>query len=128
AVARYALQLARRVLPSAPDWEFVGLAVPDGLSSAADGLEPKIPLVRCPAGYLSPLEQQMLLASLIKLSCDLFHATSFSLPGLWRGRLVATFHDVNHLVFPEKYGPGRVAYYPLIVGPWPRGAPACIAT
>src|SRR5215471_1995158 len=93
-IARYALELARRLPPLAPDWEFVGLTGPDGLSSAAGGLEPKIPLVRCPAGYLSPLEQPMLLASLIKLSCDLFHATSFSLPGLWRGCLVATLHDV----------------------------------
>src|SRR5260370_6911203 len=120
-IARYSLELARRLPKLAPDWEFIGLTGPSGLD-LTPSLE--IPLQRCAAEYLSPLEQPALLASLLKIGCDLFHATSFSLPALWIGRLVTTLHDVNHLALPENYGLGRVPYYRLGVGPRAKSPPA----
>jgi len=125
-IARYALELARRLPVLAPDWSFVGLTGPRGIDADLGPLRPSIPLIRSMAGFLSPFEQPALLASLIGLRCDIFHATSFSLPALWPGRLVATLHDANHLALPENYGPGRVAYYRLIVGPRARFAAALI--
>ena len=62
----------------------------------------------------------------MRSGCDLFHATSFSLPALWPGRLVATLHDANHLALKALYGPGRVAYYRAIVTPRARLARALI--
>jgi glycosyltransferase involved in cell wall biosynthesis len=116
-ISRYALELARRLPALAPDWHFVGLAPPHGLSEETRELWPSIPLARCPAGFLSPLEQPALAISLFKLGGDLFHATSFSLPALWRGRLIASLHDANHLALHDQYGLRQRMYYRLVVGP-----------
>jgi len=125
-IARYALELACRLPALAPDLRFSGLTAPEGLPAGLGALTPRIPLHRCPVGFLSPLEQPALAASLVRLGPDLFHATSFSVPALWPGRLVATLHDANHLVLSEQYGPGRRAYYTLVVGPRARTARALI--
>jgi glycosyltransferase involved in cell wall biosynthesis len=125
-IARYALELARRLPALEPSWEFVGLAGPGGIPPALGELQPKISLVNCAAGFLAPLEQPALLASLVKISCDLFHATSFSLPAFWPGRLVATLHDANHLALRGSYPLSRLAYYRLLVGPRARNAAALI--
>jgi glycosyltransferase involved in cell wall biosynthesis len=125
-IARYALELACRLPALAPDLRFSGLTGPEGLPPGLGALTPRIPLHRCAADFLSPLEQPALAGSLLALGPELFHATSFSLPALWPGRLVATLHDANHLALPENYGPGRRAYYRLIVGPRARRARALI--
>ena len=125
-IARYALELARRLPALAPELRFSGLTGPEGLPAGLGALTPSIPLHRCPVGFLSPLEQPALAASLWRLGPSLFHATSFSLPALWPGRLVATLHDANHLVLAEEYGPGRRAYYTLVVGPRAKRAQALI--
>jgi glycosyltransferase involved in cell wall biosynthesis len=126
-IARYALELARALPPMLPPgWELRGLTAPEGLPSDLGELAPAIPLVRGTAGFLTLTEQPLLAADLFRARADLFHATSFSLPLLWPGRLVATLHDANHLALPENYGPGRVAYYRLVVGPRARFARALI--
>jgi len=126
-IARYALELARRLPALQPSWEFVGLAGPNGVPQDLGELQPQIPLVNCAAEFLSPLEQPALLASLMRVSCDIFHATSFSLPALWPGRLVATLHDATHLALRSTYSLGRLAYYRLIVGPRAWAAAALIS-
>jgi glycosyltransferase involved in cell wall biosynthesis len=125
-IARYALELASRLPALAPDLRFSGLTGPEGLPAGLGALTPRIPLHTCRAGFLSPLEQPALAASLALLGPDLFHATSFSVPALWPGPLVATLHDANHLALSDQYGPGRRAYYKLIVGPRARTARALI--
>lgn len=125
-IARYALELACRLPALAPDLRFSGLIGPEGLPAGLGTLTPRIPLHACRAGFLSPLEQPALTASLVRLSPDLFHATSFSVPALWPGRLVATLHDANHLVLAEEYGASHRVYYRLIVGPRARTARALI--
>ena len=126
-IARYALELARRIPPLAPSaWEFVGLTGPQGLPADLGPLRPTLPLVRCGAEFLSPLEQPAMLAALAPLRCELFHATSFSLPALWPGTLVATLHDANHLAHPGNYGISRQAYYWLVVAPRARTAAALL--
>ncbi len=125
-IARYALELARRIPLLAPELQFSGLVGPDGLPQELGELLPRIPLVRCSATFLSPLEQPALAATLFRESPDLFHATSFSLPALWRGRLVATLHDATHLAIPEGKDLGRTAYYRFVVGPRARSAKALI--
>lgn len=125
-IARYALELARALPRLAPELRFSGLTGPEGLPSDLGPLAPELPLLRCSAGFLSPLEQPALLASLVRVRPDLFHATSFSLPALWPGRLVATLHDANHLALPDNYGAGRQIYYRLVVGPRAQRADALI--
>lgn len=124
-IARYALELARHLPRLAPGWDFVGLTGPDGLPELGS-LTPSLALERCAAPFLSPLEQPAYVTALLKLRVELFHATSFSLPGLWPGALVATLHDANHLALKQEYGFGRQAYYRLIVGPRGRAARALI--
>ena len=126
-IARYALELAQRLPSLQPSWEFIGLAGPRGLPDGLGELRPRIRILRCPADFLSPLEQPAVLASLARASCDLFHATSFSLPALWPGRLVATLHDAIHLALPESRSWQRLAYYRLVVAPRARFAAALIA-
>ncbi|MGQ0504857.1 MAG: glycosyltransferase family 4 protein [Myxococcaceae bacterium] len=116
-IARYALELARRLPALAPSWKFEVLTGPVGLPSNLGALAPQVPQVKCRAGFLSPLEQPALAATLARASCDLFHATSFSLPALWSGKLVATLHDANHLARQSDYGLSQLAYYRLVVGP-----------
>lgn len=125
-IARYALELARRLPALAPEWEFIGLVGPDGLASALGPLRPRLPQVVTSARFLSPFEQPSLAAALAGARFDLYHATSFSLPALWWGPLVATLHDANHLALPENYRPGTTAYYRLVVGPRARRAQALI--
>lgn len=125
-IARYALELARRIPPLAPAHQFLGLVGPDGLPDHLGPLEPSIPLLRCPAAFLSPLEQPALAASLLRARADVFHATSFSLPALWPGTLVATLHDATHLALAENRTLSRVGYYRAIVTPRARRAAAII--
>ncbi len=125
-IARYALELARRLPLLAPDWEFIGLTGPEGSLEVDDALRPSLQLHRCPANYLSIAEQPALLISLLRTSGDLFHATSFSVPLLWRGALVVTLHDANHLALPENYGIDRAAYYRMVVIPRVRTAKAVL--
>ncbi len=125
-IARYALELARRIPPLEPGWQFVGLTGPDGVPEDLGDLAPRIPLVRTAAEFLSPFEQPTLAASLLKLSPDLFHATSFSLPALWPGPLVATIHDANHVALNESQSRTRTAYYRFVVGPRAKRAKALV--
>ena len=120
-IARYALELAR-VLPGlAPDLIFEGLGPPAGLPELGP-LAPAFPVHAAGAGFLAPLEQPSLAAGLRRLGPDLFHATSFSVPLLWRGPLVATLHDAAHLARSEEFGPLTAVYYRLVVRPTVRRA------
>ena len=120
-IARYALELARVLPQLAPDLRFEGLAPPAGLPPLGP-LAPAIELHRARAGFLSALEQPTLAADLRGLKPSLFHATSFSVPALWKGRLVATLHDAAHLARAHEFGPLTAVYYRLVVGPAVRRA------
>jgi len=124
-IARYALELAR-VLPGlAPDLAFEGLGPPGGLPELGP-LKPRFPVHAAAAGFLSPLEQPALAAALRRISPDLFHATSFSVPRLWRGPLVATLHDATHLVLHADFGRLTALYYRVVVRPTVRRARALL--
>jgi glycosyltransferase involved in cell wall biosynthesis len=120
-IARYSLELAR-VLPSlAPDLTFEGLGPPRGLPPLGP-LDPPFVVHRTAAPFLGPLEQPALAAILRRLRPALLHATSFSVPLLWGGPLVATLHDAAHLVLSEDFGPLTALYYRFVVGPRVRRA------
>ncbi|AKQ67178.1 Glycosyltransferase [Myxococcus hansupus] len=125
-IARYALELARRMPALAPDLRFSALVPPEGLTPGLGALTPRMPLHRSLARFLSPLEQPALTADLVRLAPDAFHATSFSLPLFWSGRLVATLHDANHLALADQYSPAQALYYRAVVGPRARRATALI--
>ena len=122
-IARYALALAARIPALLPEVEVVGLGPPRGLPELGR-LAPPIPIRRCGARFLSLLEQPALAAALVAARADCFHATSFSLPLLWPGPLVATLHDATHLVRASDYGPATAVYYRAVVGPRLRRARA----
>jgi glycosyltransferase involved in cell wall biosynthesis len=125
-IARYALELARRLPALEPRWQFQGLVGPGFVADELGELAPRLPLIRSAADFLSPFEQPVLLADLVRARPDVFHATSFSLPALWPGRLVATLHDANHLALPESSTVTRTAYYRLLVAPRAERARALI--
>lgn len=125
-IARYSLELARRLPALAPGWTFVGLTDPDGLPADLGDLSPRIPLVKAPARFLSMLEQPALLTTLVRERPSLFHATSFSVPALWPGPLVATLHDATHLALEETASLTRRAYYRAVVVPRANQARALI--
>lgn len=125
-IARYALELARRLPQLEPGWQFYGVTGPDGVPDGLGELAPRIPLVRCSAPFLSPLEQPALAATLFRNAPQLFHATSFSLPALWPGPLVATLHDSTHLALLDTASISRTAYYRLVVRPRAQRAKALI--
>jgi glycosyltransferase involved in cell wall biosynthesis len=117
-IARYALALANELPLLEPHWEFVGLTAPQGLpSDLGPALQPRIRCVPARARFLSVLEQPTLPVDLLEGRCDLFHATSFSVPLLSPVPLVATLHDANHLALGEEYSPAQTLYYRTIVGP-----------
>src|SRR5256885_5211176 len=118
-IARYALELARRLPALEPSWKFVALTGPG--SADVD-----LAIELCSAEFLSPFEQPLLAAAVFRSRCDLFHATSFSLPLLWPGKLVATLHDANHLALANEYGRKQAAYYRVVVRPRARFASALI--
>jgi len=115
-IARYALALAARIPALLPEVDVVGLGPPGGLPPLGP-LTPAFPVRLCAARFLSPFEQPALAASLWRARADCFHATSFSLPFLWPGRLVATLHDATHLVRAEEYGLATALYYRTVVRP-----------
>lgn len=125
-IARYALELARRVPALAPDLRFSALVPPEGLPSDLGALAPRVPMHRALAGFLSPVEQPALAADLARLSPDVFHATSFALPLFWSGPLVATLHDANHVALSHQYSPAQSLYYRVVVGPRARRASALV--
>ena len=81
----------------APDLSFSGLTGPEGLPAGLGALTPRIPLHRCPVGFLSPLEQPALAAAYPEetwecshLGGDRFAGTMNLLPhGLSYGRVPA---------------------------------------
>nr|WP_164017085.1 glycosyltransferase family 1 protein [Pyxidicoccus trucidator] len=125
-IARYALELARRMPALAPDLRFTALVAPEGLPAGLGALTPSMPQHRSLAGFLSPFEQPALAADLARVKPDAFHATSFSLPLFWSGRLVATLHDANHLALADQYSPAQALYYRVVVGPRAKRASALI--
>jgi glycosyltransferase involved in cell wall biosynthesis len=125
-IARYALELARRLPSLAPAWQFSGLIPPEGLPEDLGALHPHIRLVKSKTDFLSSTEQPLLAATLMQERPHLFHATSFSVPLLWPGRLVATIHDANHLALSASATLSRNAYYRLIVAPRAKRAKALI--
>lgn len=125
-IARYALELARRLPPLAPGWQFQALVGPEGLPEDLGDLKPRLTQIRCAAEFLSPFEQPALAATLALSGPDLFHATSFSVPALWPGPLVATIHDATHLALPDGANLARSIYYRTVVGPRAKRAKALI--
>jgi glycosyltransferase involved in cell wall biosynthesis len=115
-IARYALELARRLPALAPDLRFEALGPLHGLPPLGP-LAPPIPVHASAAGFLTLAEQPRFRRSLKRLDPDLFHATSFSVPRFWDGPLVATLHDATHLVRSNEYGPLTAAYYRWVVRP-----------
>ncbi len=116
-MARYALELAERIPPLAPDLSFLFITGP-GAPPLARANNVSIARTRSP--FLSPLEQIEL--PLATRHARLLHATTFSVPFLRRQRLIATLHDANHLAFPEYYGRAQALYFQWIVGPVARRA------
>jgi len=117
-IARYALALWEG-LPADPAIQYTALVA--GGSSVPTS-RPGDALLRCYAPFLSPAEQLELPWRLRRARIDLLHATSMSVPAAWRGPLVLTLHDVNHLALPGWTGPGRQPYYERIVRPAARRA------
>jgi glycosyltransferase involved in cell wall biosynthesis len=124
-IARYALALAARIPALLPEVDVLGLGPPMGLPPLGP-LTPGFPVRPCAARFLSPLEQPALAASLLLARADCFHATSFSLPLLWPGPLVATLHDATHLVRADEYGLATAVYYRTVVRPRLRRARAVL--
>jgi glycosyltransferase involved in cell wall biosynthesis len=125
-IARYALALAARIPALLPEVEVLGLGPPGGLPRLGQ-LAPDFPVRPCAARFLSPFEQPAMALALLKARADCFHATSFSLPLFWPGRLVATLHDATHLVRAHEYGLATVLYYRTVVRPRLRHARAILA-
>ncbi|MHB1846323.1 MAG: glycosyltransferase family 4 protein, partial [Deltaproteobacteria bacterium] len=117
-IARYAKALWEG-LPPEPGVELVALTGPE---TEAASVRPGDRIVRCRAPFLSAAEQLELPLVLARHRVELLHATSFSVPAAWRGPLVLTLHDLNHLANPGWYGPGRLFYYERLVGPAARRA------
>jgi glycosyltransferase involved in cell wall biosynthesis len=124
-IARYALALAARIPALLPEVDVLGLGPPGGLPPLGP-LTPGFGVRPCAARFLSPFEQPALAASLLMARADCFHATSFSLPLLWPGRLVATLHDATHLVRADEYGRATALYYRTVVRPRLRRARAIL--
>ncbi len=124
-IARYALALASRIPALLPEADVLGLGPPEGLPPLGP-LTPAFPVRPCRARFLSPLEQPALAWSLFQAGADCFHATSFSVPLFWPGRLVATLHDATHLVRSEEYGLATALYYRRVVRPRLRHARAIL--
>ncbi|HZI13966.1 MAG TPA: glycosyltransferase, partial [Myxococcus sp.] len=125
-IARYALELARRMPALAPDLRFSALVPPEGLPEGLGELTPRMPQLRARAGFLSPFEQPALAVDLGRVKPDVYHATSFSLPRFWDGKLVATLHDANHLALADQYTPVQSIYYRVVVGPRAQRASALV--
>ncbi len=125
-IARYALELARRLPLLEPGWQFIGLTAPAGVPDDLGELSPRIPLVKATSEFLGIFEQATLATDLLRQRPELFHATSFSLPALWPGKLVATIHDANHLALPESASVSHTAYYRFVVAPRASRAEALI--
>lgn len=125
-IARYALELATRLPLLEPSWDFRGLGPPKGLPNDLGALTPRLPITNAGAEFLSLTEQPSLVATLLRLRPELFHATSFSVPALWPGKLVVTLHDANHLALQDDYSAAHQVYYRAIVEPRVRRARAVI--
>ena len=112
-IARYALALWEG-LPADSGFQYTALVA---AGSTLPTHRPGDTLLSCRSEFLSPVEQVELPWLLRQAGIDLLHATSISVPAAWRGPLVITIHDVNHLAMPGWVGPGRKPYYERIVRP-----------
>ncbi len=116
-IARYALELARRLPAMAPRATFELLVGPQFEPSFLPGAPGNVRLVRARTAFLSPAEQLELPLLLARLRPQLYHSPSFSTPAAFRGNLALTIHDANHLAFPDAYGALHGLYYRHLVRP-----------
>jgi len=116
-IARYALELSRRLPHLAPESKFDLVVSRDFDESLLGQMPPNVRFVPAKSAFLSPAEQVELPLLLKRLKPDLYHSPSFSVPIGYCGPLALTIHDANHLVFPEHYGRLHGYYYRHVVRP-----------
>jgi glycosyltransferase involved in cell wall biosynthesis len=89
--------------------ELAHIGPPEGIVLLVAGesrdLVPEVPetwrLVEVDAPGYSLREQAVVLAAAIRSRVDLLHVPHYVLPWLFPGRMVATVHDIIHVLFPE---------------------------
>lgn len=116
-IARYALELSRRLPFLAPDHRFDLLIGRDFDPSMLGSTPDNVRLVPTSSRFLAPSEQVELPLLLRKLKPSLYHSPSFSVPLGYRGPMAMTIHDANHLAFPQYYSRFHPYYYRYLVGP-----------
>jgi glycosyltransferase involved in cell wall biosynthesis len=112
-VARYALAIWDG-LPQSEEIRFCAICSPRGEAHVAARRQGDEVIV-ARRRYLAPAEQLELPRLLARARIDLLHATSFSVPVLWRGPLVLTLHDATHLALPAYASTAALFYHRTVV-------------
>lgn len=105
-IGRVIANTVPRIAALRPDWQIGVLVSPEaeGAASAAFVGQPNINLVSCPVPPFSMAEQMQL--ERYAKNYDLTWFTNYWVPLGWRGRFVATVHDMLHLI-PEYFPASR---------------------
>lgn len=98
-IGRYISCLSQRMFELSPDSRFL-LFMRDVSHGADLGKYPNVRIARAPERWYSVGEQITFPMRLLAKRMDIFFAPHFNVPLLWRGRFVATIHDVTPLFFP----------------------------
>lgn len=105
-----------RVINDLPETEFVLLGDNDVLGRTALLERSNVSVIHYNAPIYSIKEQTSFPYGLLK-GTDLFWATNYNIPLLWRGNLLVCVHDVAHLALPEVFtGILKRAYAKTMLG------------
>jgi glycosyltransferase involved in cell wall biosynthesis len=109
-IGTYLKNLVPRLVAARPGWDFTLLGQPAELEGLGAVAGPNVQVRRCTTSIYS-IAEQLELATRAPRPLDLFWSPHYNIPLAGPGRLVATIHDVMHLVLPEyTRRPLRAAY------------------
>lgn len=113
-IARYTLNLLHQLLKEDRGHEYLILI---GDSSIQGWFAPSVPVhwIQNTTPLYSLQEQVLLPGQLRKVSFDLFHSPTYTIPVVFCTKGIITIHDLIHLLFPGDYGLGHRLFYRLIV-------------
>lgn len=108
-IGTYLRHVAPAVVAALPEVRFSLLGDPRELDSLAWSGRSRLRLIPLTARTYSPAEQWGM-ARLAPAGADLFWSPHYAIPLAWRGRLLVTIHDLNHLALAHMLRPHHRLY------------------
>jgi glycosyltransferase involved in cell wall biosynthesis len=99
-IGTYIKKIVPEIIAAQPNQSFALLGHPEEISSIPSTQQSKVTIIPATAAIYS-VKEQLELPRLIPKETTLFWSPHYNIPLFYRGRLLVTIHDVQHLAMPQ---------------------------